>query len=188
MPKIINDEEVFHAAFQIFVTRGYEGTNTIDIAAAADINEATIFHRYGDKANLLTQAISYEISTVPLNKLAYTGDLKADLVGIVQAFIDTYKTHGALLPVLLSEAPHHPELKNALGMLLANLQGIAQILHQYQTQGLLKGENPLECTGVLLGPLAYKQMFLRANPDMPTSTVDPEEYVDSFLHGRSGLE
>lgn len=185
MPKVIHDEEVFLAAFQIFVTHGYDGTTTQDIAVAADINEATLFRKYGNKANLIAKAINHQFSTVPLSELAYTGDLKADLVKLVQAYMDTNRTHGALIPLLLSEVPRHPELRNALDMVLAYLEGIAKIIHQYQTQGFLKGDFSRDCVSVLLGPLAYQQMFLRANPDLPASTVDPDEYVDAFLHGRS---
>ncbi len=42
-----------------------------------------------------------------------------------------------MIPLLLSEVPRHPELKNALSRPLANIQGIVSIIQRYQVQELL---------------------------------------------------
>ncbi len=185
MPKIIDEEIVFRAVMNILVTRGYENATTKDMAVAAGIHEATLFRKYENKMNLVARAIKQQFSTVPLAKLTYSGDLEADLLAIVQAYIDTYERYGAIISTILTEIPRHPELAEALNTPLANIQSLIKIIDHYQTQGRLKQEPPLTSLSVLLGPLMMNYMFGHANPDFPVPTIDPQEYVNAFLHGRA---
>ena len=72
-----------------------------DMAVAAGIHEATLFRKYGTKASLIEKAIEAQLSATPLNRLSYTGELKADLGAIVQAYIETSQTYGPVIPALL---------------------------------------------------------------------------------------
>ena len=187
MPKLIDEEKVFVATIKIFIARGYEHTTTKDIAAEAGVHEATLYRKYGSKAGLIERALEYRLSDTPLDKVTYTGDLEADLVRIVQAQIETHTTvHNDILSVLLAEVPLHVELKNAMARPLAHIARVANILHEYQMQGLLKEESILATVGVLLGPIIMRGMFERAVPFLPVPPPpDPQEYVDHFLHGKS---
>ncbi len=185
MPKVINEENVFTAVIDILVAQGYKNATTKEIAAAAGIHEATLFRKYGNKAGLIEQAIEARLSDTPLNRLNYTGDLRADLRAIVQAYIETNQTYGSVIPALLFEIPRHPELKDALSRPLANIQGIANIIQQYQVQGLLRSKSPLMTVGVLIGPIMVQQMLQRAVGNLPDLIMDLDEYVDAFLHGRA---
>ena len=128
MPKIINEDEVFRAVIGLLITRGYERTTTSEMAAAANMHEATLFRKYGSKVGLIERAIEHQLSTTPMSKLAYSGDLRADLMMILEAYMATVETHGEIMPMILVEIPRHPELKNTLQTPLANIRGIAHIL------------------------------------------------------------
>lgn len=184
MPKIINEDEVFKAVLEVLMTRGYDNATTAEMAAAAKIHEATLFRKYESKARIVELAIENQLSDAPLTKVRYTANLQADLKAILQAYIDTFKQHGAIIPIILLEISRHPELRDTLHVPIANLQAIMKVIEQYQDKGVLKNEPPLSIISVLLGPIMINQMFLKANLNLPIAANDIEEYVDKFLHGR----
>ncbi len=185
MPKVIDEESVFRAVMNIIATRGYENATTKDMAVAAGIHEATLFRKYENKMKLVALAIEKQFSMVPLAKLTYSGNLETDLRAIVQAYIDTYEMYGAIVLIILTEIPRHPGLAEAINTPLANVQSLMKIIAQYQTQGQLKQEAPLISLSALLGPLMINYMLGRTNPDFPMQTINPQDYVNAFLHGRA---
>jgi len=184
MPKVINEDEVFKAVLKVLVTRGYESATTSEMAAAAHIHEATLFRKYGSKVGLIEQAIAHQLSKAPLSRVGYTGDLRADLFAILDAYVATNNEYGEIMPILFLEIPRYPELRNVLQTPLANIQGLVSIIARYQKQGLLVDEPPLTSVSVLLAPILLKQMFHRANADLPVPSIDLHEYVEAFLNGR----
>ncbi len=184
MPKIIDEVEVFKAVIALLVARGYDRATTSDLAAAANMHEATLFRKYGSKVGLIEQAIEHQLSTTPMHYVSYTGDLRADLLAILQAYVATVEQYGEIMPMLLLEIPRHPELKGTLHAPLANIQGIMRILERYQEAGLLKTEPPLTSVNVLLAPIMVNEMYRRVQIDIPAASIDLEEYVDAFLLGR----
>jgi AcrR family transcriptional regulator len=184
MPKIIDEAEVFKAVIALLVTRGYDRATTSDLAAAASMHEATLFRKYGSKVGLIERAIEHQLSTTPMHYVSYTGDLRADLLAILQAYVATVEQYGEIMPMLLLEIPRHPELKGTLQAPLANIQGIIRVLEQYQEAGLLKTEPPLTSVNVLLAPIMVNEMYRRVQIDIPAASIDLEEYVDAFLQGR----
>src|SRR5438552_14399993 len=48
---------ILRAAQVLFAERGYSGTNTRDLAAAAGVAERTLFRHFGTKANLFQTAV-----------------------------------------------------------------------------------------------------------------------------------
>ncbi len=184
MPKVVDEAGIFAAAIERLMARGYDGATTRDIADAAGVNEVTLFRRYGSKASLFEQAIASRLAETPLSRLAYTGDLEADLLSIVQAYLLTNEAHGDIIPIILIEMPRHPDLRSSMGAPWKNLQGVIGIVQRYQHDGLLGAEHPLSVIGSLLGPVMISQMFRRANLALEAPTVDPKAHVDAFLRGR----
>jgi len=184
MPKVIDETKVFRTVVEMVVSRGYEGATTKDIAKAAGVNEVTLFRKYGSKAKLFERSINLQFSDAPLNKLVYTGDLEADLLAIVEAYMETNQIHGEIIPTLLAELPRHLELKSAFDTLLGNIQILIKIIQEHQSQGALKQETPLTSLNALIGPMMTSEMFLRANLGLPILEINAREHVDSFLQGR----
>lgn len=184
MPKIINEDDVFKAVIALLVSRGYDRATTSDLAAAANMHEATLFRKYGSKVGLIERAIEHQLAATPMSQVCYTGDLRADLLAILQAYVATVEQYGEIMPMLLLEIPRHPELKGTLQAPLANIQGIMRILEQYQEAGLLKTEPPLTSVNVLLAPIMVNEMYRRAQANLAASIIDLQAYVDSFLQGR----
>jgi AcrR family transcriptional regulator len=184
MPKVINDKDVYRAVIDVVVASGYESATTQNIADAAGIHEATLFRKYGSKLNLIAQAIKAQFLDVPLAEVVYTGDLQADLYSIIAAYLETSDIVGDILPVLLIEIPRNPELKDSLKTPWENIMRVSSILEKYQAQGRLKKEPVLNSISVLLGPLMVRHLIVRADLDLSIPAVEPQVYVDNFLHGR----
>ena len=184
MPKVIDEAIIFRSVVDMLVSHGYEGATTKEIAEIAGVNEATLFRKYGSKAELFEKAVNFQLSDTPLSKPIYTGELKADLLAIADAYIETNALYGEIIPTLLTELPRHPELKGAFDTAWGNIQNIVKILQEYQSQGQLKSEAPLTSLNALIGPLMTDQMLRRANLGVPVPDVDAEEHVDTFLNGR----
>jgi AcrR family transcriptional regulator len=184
MPKAVDEARIFDAALDLLVLHGYEGATTREIADRAGVNEVTLFRRYGSKAALFERAIDHRLSDTPLNRLSFSGDLEADLVAIVDAYLETNETSGDVVSILLIEMPRNPDLQGSFATPWRNLQSIMHIIQAYQTRGMLVQEPPVMGLIALLGPVAFYQMFRRANPELAGPAIDPLNHVASFLHGR----
>ena len=184
MPKVIDETKIFSAALDILISHGYEGATTQKIAEVAGVNEVTLFRKYGNKAGLFEKVITYQLSDTPLNKLAYTGDLEADLLAIVEAYVETNETHGNIIPLLLIEMPRYPDLQGSFNTPWKNIQTIIKTIQRYQKQGLLKVEPPLASLSALIGPILVSQMLRHASLNLPVPTIDAHSHVNAFLHGR----
>jgi len=184
VPKVIDETIVFRTVVDMLVTRGYGGATTKEIAETAGINEATLFRKYGNKVELFKKAVNHLLADAPLSRLVYTGELEADLLSIVEAYMQTNLIYGEIVPSLLSELPRYPELKDAFNTAWGNIQIIIKIIQEYQSQGMLKPEPALTSLNALIGPIMTSQMFRRANLGLPIPDMDASAHVDSFLRGR----
>jgi len=184
MPKVIDETKIFSVALEILVAHGYEGATTQKIAKIAGVNEVTLFRKYGSKAGLFEKVIEQQLADAPLNKLIYTGDLEADLLAIVEAYVETNENHGNIIPLLLIEMPRYPDLQGSFNTPWKNIQLMIEIIQKYQQQGKLKAESPLACLTALIGPILVTQMILHANLNLPVSAMDTQAHVDAFLNGR----
>jgi AcrR family transcriptional regulator len=183
MPKVIDDKNVFRAVIDVLSACGYESATTKNIADAAGIHEATLFRKYGSKFNLIEQAIKAQFLDVPLAKVVYTGDLQADLLSIIKAYLKTSEMMGNILPILLIEIPRNPELEKLLDISWKNIARANNILEQYQAQHIIKKEPVLHSISVLLGPLMVKNLFEQAKLDLLIPPIEPQLYVEKYLNG-----
>lgn len=185
MPKVIDESRVFEKAVALFVATGYEGTTTKEIAAAAGVNEATLFRRYGSKAKLIETAIDHQWRDVPLRAVNYSGNLENDLVAIVEAYVETSRLRGAIVPVLLVELARNQDLSGAFGLAMSNIRALAEIVARHQKGGRLRPEDPMTTVTTLLAPLMVDEMFRRTSVGPLPARIDAAEHVRAFLNGRS---
>lgn len=184
MPKVINDKVVFRAVLDALAAYGYESATTKNIAEAAGIHEATLFRKYGSKLNLIEMAINAHFLDVPLARVVYTGDLHADLLSIIEAYLKTSEIVGNILPILLIEIPRDPKLKHLLKVPWENIEGIGLILEKYQAQNLLKQEPVLNTISLLIGPLMARNLIKETHIE-PIPLIEPQDYVNNFLRGHA---
>jgi AcrR family transcriptional regulator len=185
MPKVIENECVYQAVMQVVLERGYAGATTKQMAEAAGVSEVTLFRKYENKSQLVRQAISWLVGQLGFETAAqYSGDIKADLLHIVQAYQDLVIQHGPFIAVLLSEMPRNPELADFIDAPIRVFTNLGQVLARYQTEGVLRQEHPMHALAALLGPLIYTTMLRGAMKEIPLPPLDLSNHVDYFLDGR----
>jgi AcrR family transcriptional regulator len=178
----ITDATMFDAALSVLAQRGYAGATTRRIAEAAGINEVTLFRRFGDKRQLMLAAIHATISRLASDGLTATGDLEADLIRVVEYYLDLYLHRDGLVATLLLEGSRDPDVAALIKEPLGAMSRIGEIFAAYQRTGQLVEEPTDFAVQSLLAPLLVSTVMRRvtssemAYPDAPT-------VVRRFLQG-----
>ena len=184
MPKKVEDSQVYLAVIQVVSERGFAGASTKQMADAADISEMTLFRKYGNKADLVKQAITFIIENTDFSSaVQYTGDVYADLLRIVQAYQETAVKNGLFIFALISDLARHPELISSMNEPFSIFQSIGALISRYQREGVLITEPPLHSVAKLLAPLVYVTTIQNTRMDDSLPDLDLSEHVKSFFEG-----
>ncbi|MEM7113158.1 MAG: TetR/AcrR family transcriptional regulator [Chloroflexota bacterium] len=185
MPKLVTDQAVFEAVIGAVVKNGYTGATTKIIAEAAEVNEATLFRKYGSKEQLVIKAINYLHKQAGIESLVYySGDVRADLMRLLQRFFEGADANEHVFMAMISEIPRHPELIGAIQGPNQTMMKVGRLLARYQAEGVLKPEHPLQAVMSLIGPIVMGRMLGIANPNLPLPSVDLEAHIENYLTGR----
>lgn len=185
MPKIVPDEQIYSAALQTVIEKGYAGATTKQIAAAADISEVTLFRKYGNKAELIRQAINNMVKQMDFQGATrYTGDVSADLLRVVELYQGSAEVSGRFFYTILLEIPRNPDLANIINTPFGLFESIGDLVARYQAEDILKKEYPLQAVAGLLGPLMATNIIRNATSEVPMPAPDLKSHVAAFLNGR----
>ena len=185
MPKIIADEDIYQAVIEVVRQHGFAGATTKQMAEAANVSEPTLFRKYESKMQLVKQAFGSVIEQTDFEAATrYTGEVRADLSRVVQAYEDSAIKHGHFIFMMLSEMPRYPELVDLFDTPFDIFLCIGKLMTRYQSEGILRGENPINAMAALLGPLIFSAMLRSARPNDALSPLDLERHVVLFLEGR----
>lgn len=186
MPKVIDVDRLLEATVTVFAELGYRATTTQQIARRAEVNEVTLFRRYGGKAALINAALTHALAGSPFARLAITDDVTADLVALVQAYAETSRQYGGAVLTLLAEAPRHPELREAMAALMPNLRNAGGVIAAHQERGHLTHGDPMQKLATLIAPLMVSGLWTRTGAPAVVSEFDPGVLVAAFLDGHRG--
>ena len=184
MPKIVVDNQIYLAVIQVVSERGYSSATTKQMADAADVSEMTLFRKYGNKAELVKQAIAFIIEETDFSSAAYyTGDVHADLLRVVKSYQDTAVKNGLFIFALFADLTRHPELINSMKEPFSVFQSIGALIARYQSEGVLKTEYPLHSVAKLLAPLVYISTIRNSKLIDTLPDLDLSGHVTSYLEG-----
>ncbi|MCA9996191.1 MAG: TetR/AcrR family transcriptional regulator [Anaerolineales bacterium] len=184
MPKIIEDQQIYRDIMLAVTKHGYAAATTKRLAQAAGVGEVTLFRRYGNKAQLVKQAMLALAEEADFEATVhYTGDVHADLLRVVAGYQDSAEKNGLFFYTILIEAARHPELMDALAVLQTRLDGVGRLLAQYQADGVLKPTHPIHMLTSLVGPLIAMNMMKSALSHLPLPLLDLENHVANFIDG-----
>lgn len=185
MARPITDQQILDAALDVIVQRGYTGATTREIAAAAGINEVTLFRRFGNKEKLMRAVVEQEAERFAAAGVKYSGNVEADLLRVVQFYHDLMATRGRVILAIINEIPRQPELGMIMQTPVRIFGEIAALLRRYQAEDLLVEEPPMEALAALVGPLFLGGVFGFLQPQLVEESFDSEALVRRFLRGRS---
>lgn len=186
MAKSISDNQILDAALEVFAHEGYAGATTRQIAAAAEINEVTLFRRFGNKEKLLKAVIEQESENFKAAGIGYTGELEADLLRVVQFYQQLVQTRGHVIAMMLSEIPRQPELVELMQTPVMIAKSVTVMIERYQQEDRLISEPPINAFITLVSPLLMAGVLGSVQSFFQIS-LDPAEQVQSYLRGRAPI-
>ena len=105
-------KRILEAAFALFTSRGIDATTTREIAAAAEVNEVTLFRHFGTKDGLVRAAVEHSVpaETLPrLDDLQLTGNLQADLVTITRTVLEIHREREEFFHFVFANIVQRPD-------------------------------------------------------------------------------
>jgi AcrR family transcriptional regulator len=185
----VTDGQILDAVVATVLEHGYAGATTRQIAAAAGINEITLFRRFGDKRSLVHAAIAQEVASFGDHGPAHTGDLTADLHRVLTFYERVFRGRGQLLLTLLTEVPRRPELVEVVTQPLTVITELLDMIGRYQRTGDLVVEPPHDALNALLGPLlmhTVTQQVLASAGRRDAAPFPIDRHVARFLRASAG--
>src|SRR5512136_2055628 len=118
-------ERILAAAAQVFTDQGYIRATTRAIAAAAGVNEVTLFRHFGSKKNLALAAID-RYSALPnladLLSNQFSGNYCQDMQLLGRIFQGFLAERREAIRMMICEAEHLPELRDLVGQMPQRLR------------------------------------------------------------------
>lgn len=140
-------DRILAAAATLFAERGYVAATTSAIAAAAGVNEVTLFRRFGSKEGLVRTLIAAGSARYSDPQ---TADIESDslptiLRTMAQREVRDSAENGGLAIRLAFDARSVPEIRDALGDALpSRMRRFADYLRTFQKEGVLRNNLPAE--------------------------------------------
>jgi AcrR family transcriptional regulator len=191
-------DRILHAAFSLFMERGYTGTSTLAIASRARVSKRDIYALFADKRAMLAVGIAERVQRMLVSlelppartRKALARTLRAHGVAMLRGVSDPAVT--AVFRLAIAESGRTREVAEALdaGGRQRNQQALTELLAHARAEGLLRGD-PAEMTrqfyGLLLGNLQLRLLLRVAEPpDEAEIEARAEAATDALLtlHGK----
>ncbi len=103
------DRTILEATLKLLGERGYNNMSIDQVSAEAGVSRATVYRRYRDKADLVTQAVASRYGS---EEVPNTGSAYSDILELLSQGRTKHEGEAgmSLVGVLLVEGPHYPEL------------------------------------------------------------------------------
>ncbi|MCL7455430.1 MAG: TetR/AcrR family transcriptional regulator [Anaerolineae bacterium] len=130
---------LLEAAAQLFAERGYARATTRELAAAAGVNEVTLFRHFGSKKNLFAAVVEHYASPSldAALEIQPGGDYRQDLVVMGRQVMDLMLERRDAMRLMLCEAEHFPEVGEVLAH---NPRRLRRALSTYLQEKMQRGE------------------------------------------------
>jgi len=181
--------QLLEAALEIFARKGFEGTTTKEVAAAAGVTEAIIFRHFPTKQALYTAVLDQHVESAAVQDwlseikswMEQNNDAEV-LRSIARVILRAYRTDTRYERVLLYAALEGHELGLAHNRQLA--APIYELLCDYfarrQKGGAVAGLHPGAIIGAIAGMTKNHAMMTQMFGF--SAGVSDEEVVENFVH------
>ncbi|NJK48358.1 TetR/AcrR family transcriptional regulator [Candidatus Gracilibacteria bacterium] len=182
---------ILQSALRLFAAKGYEGTTTKDLAAAANVAEGTLFRHFVNKKAILIEVATsgwIEILTDLLTELSEMGSYKA-VAQVMRRRMLRLQENSDLLRVCFLEAQYHPELRDRIqSEVIAKMTDVAEAFFQTaMDRGIYRPMNPKIVAQVFLGMFAiagFSNDTILDTKSSPKALQEMAEGIaDIFLNG-----
>lgn len=162
------DEAILQAALDELTERGYADLTVVEVARRAGVSKPTVYRRWADKAQLVTEAIA---SRMPPAELPDSGQVATDLAAFADRLVTTFTRTpaGQVLPGLVAAMAADPGLAARYRDLLIDpLRRHMRIaVHRGIERGQLAADTDVDLVlDAIAGPV-YTRLLITGEP------VDP---------------
>lgn len=178
---------VYRIAAEIMCQKGYEGTSMNDIAEAAGLTKAGIYHYIRGKEELLFEIMSYAMDNLdqrivaPAQEIA---DAEQRLRKIVECHTRSLIEGVGAITIVLEEMPaltaaHRRIIKTRKR---AYFDFIRDTLQQLQAEGKLRDVNLTTAAFSLIGMILWISRWYRRDGKLPAEQV-MRDYIEIAMNG-----
>lgn len=179
------------AARRLFASRGYSGTSMAEVAAAAGVSKATVFHHYRSKRALYEALLGdafagFREQVIPL--LDTGRDLQASLRDFAAAHVDRLTRMQGTMRLVAREMLSGTSASSDLfagGEMSRNFSLLVEEMRRGQQHGTVRADvDPGLAVFLVLAAnwfLFQSSALLRRNPDLGVAT-SPAEYANELAH------
>jgi AcrR family transcriptional regulator len=182
---------ILQAAQRLFARRGYDGTTTHDLAAAAGVAEGTLFRHFENKKAILVEVVTrgwVELLTDLLTELSEMGSYQA-IAQVMRKRMLNLHQNGDLMRVCFMEAQFHPDLRDRIQTeVIDKMTDVAEAFFQTaMDRGIYRPMNPHVVARVFLGMFAvagFSRSTILTEESSPQEMKEMAEGIaDIFLNG-----
>lgn len=183
-------QRIMLAAAQVFAEKGYARATTRALAAAAGVNEVTLFRHFGSKQNLFAAIV--ENYAAPALTAAFkaqlTGDYHQDLLTMGTMVMSVLLERRDAMRMMLCEAEHFPEVRQVMAQNPRHLrQALSSYLELQMKQGQVRQLHTEAAAQAFWGMFFAYSISLwlfgeEVEPKVPTEQI-VEEFVGIFVQG-----
>jgi AcrR family transcriptional regulator len=189
-PMTARKRRIVEAAIVCFAEQGFEATSTSEIAARADVAEATIFRHFNTKKELLVRLIrpvaGRLLIPAALGELKEiqaeaAGDFRRLAKAVMRSRLDFADRYGPLLRIVIQELPFQPELRQLLfsQSLADGFAALTRAMQDLVEAGEIRSDIPPDQMFRWFGSLIAGYYLIRSV--LPAQTFDDEEEIDATI-------
>lgn len=177
---------IYRVAAEIMCQKGYEATSMNDIAEAAGLTKAGIYHYIRGKEDLLFEIMNYAMDVVDQGIIAHASQVE-DAEERLRAIIERHSRSvlegvGALTIVLDETTALTPAHRRAItARKRAYFEFIRGTLEQLAREGKLREVNPTIAAFSLLGMILWISRWYRRDGAISTAEA-LKDYVEIGMH------
>ena len=182
---------ILDAAQRLFAAKGFDGTTTRDLAAAANVAEGTLFRHFANKKAILVEVATQgwvEILTDLLTELSEMGSYKA-VAQVMRRRMWNMRKNADMMKVCFMEAQFHPDLRDRIqSEVIGKMTNVAEAFFQEaMDKGIYRQMDAKLVSKVFLGMFAvagFSDSTIMEPDASPQQLQEMAEgLADIFLNG-----
>ena len=183
-------QRILQAAAMVFAEKGYARATTRALAAAAEVNEVTLFRHFGSKENLFAAVIEQFGGPAIKGALegALSGEYRPDLVTVGTRLLQLLIERKDAVRLMLCEATHFPEVQAVMVQNPRQIRRLlAEIVQKQIEQDRARPLHPEVMAQAFAGMLFSYALVEELFGDSIAPELSREEvvaqFVDIFVNG-----
>jgi AcrR family transcriptional regulator len=188
-------QRILEAAARMFAEQGYARATTRALAAAAGVNEVTLFRHFGNKQNLFAAVVEEYAApgiTAALQP-ELSGDYRQDLLTMGHQVLNLMLERRDAMRLMLCEAEHFPQVREVIAQNPRRLrQALSAYLQAQVAQGRVRQLHTEAAAQAFWGMFFAYSISLWLLDEAIQPELEPEalvaQFVDIFVRGTVNRE